>query len=88
MGTMVGATGMTIPREEYFAKELSFTLSRSYGPGRYDKRYEEGGNDYPIDYVRFTEQRNMRVPAVNPPAFSLRRAPIGVQVVRITHHES
>lgn len=57
---MVGATGMTIPREEYFAKELSFTLSRSYGPGRYDKRYEEGGNDYPIDYVRFTEQRNMR----------------------------
>ncbi len=57
---MVGATGMTIPREEYFAKELSFTLSRSYGPGRYDRRYEEGGNDYPIDYVRFTEQRNMR----------------------------
>lgn len=57
---MVGATGMTIPREEYFAKELSFTLSRSYGPGRYDRRYEEGGQDYPIDYVRFTEQRNMR----------------------------
>ena len=57
---MVGATGMTIPREEYFMKELSFTLSRSYGPGRYDKRYEEGGQDYPIDYVRFTEQRNMR----------------------------
>ncbi len=57
---MVGATGMTIPREEYFMKELSFMLSRSYGPGRYDKRYEEGGQDYPIDYVRFTEQRNMR----------------------------
>ena len=57
---MVGATGMTIPREEYFLKELSFTLSRSYGPGRYDRRYEEQGNDYPLDYVRFTEQRNMR----------------------------
>ena len=57
---MVGATGMTIPREEYFLKELSFTLSRSYGPGRYDRHYEEEGHDYPVDHVRFTEQRNMR----------------------------
>ena len=57
---MVGATGMTIPREDYFLKELSFTLSRSYGPGRYDRHYEEEGHDYPVDYVRFTEQRNMR----------------------------
>ena len=57
---MVGATGMTIPREDYFLKELSFTLSRSYGPGRYDRQYEEEGHDYPVDQVRFTEQRNMR----------------------------
>lgn len=57
---MVGATGMTIPREEYYLKELSFALSRSYGPGRYDSRYEHEGRDYPADYVRFTEQRNMR----------------------------
>jgi predicted dehydrogenase/threonine dehydrogenase-like Zn-dependent dehydrogenase len=57
---MVGATGMTIPRQEYYLKELSFTLSRSYGPGRYDRGYEEEGHDYPVDYVRFTEQRNMR----------------------------
>lgn len=57
---MVGATGMTIPRESYYLKELSFTLSRSYGPGRYDRRYEEAGLDYPLDYVRFTEQRNLR----------------------------
>lgn len=57
---MVGATGMTVPRDEYFLKELSFTLSRSYGPGRYDRRYEEEGHDYPLDYVRFTEQRNLR----------------------------
>jgi predicted dehydrogenase len=57
---MVGATGMTVPREDYYLKELSFTLSRSYGPGRYDRHYEEEGRDYPIDYVRFTEQRNMR----------------------------
>ncbi|HMP89041.1 MAG TPA: bi-domain-containing oxidoreductase [Kiritimatiellia bacterium] len=57
---MVGATGMEIPREQYFRKELSFTLSRSYGPGRYDTTYEEEGVDYPVDFVRFTEQRNMQ----------------------------
>lgn len=56
---MVGATGMQIPREDYYLKELSFTLSRSYGPGRYDPTYEEDGLDYPFDYVRFTEQRNL-----------------------------
>lgn len=57
---MVGATGMTVPREEYYLKELSLSLSRSYGPGRYDRDYEEDGHDYPVDYVRFTEQRNLR----------------------------
>ncbi len=57
---MVGATGMTVPREDYYLKELSLSLSRSYGPGRYDRGYEEEGHDYPIDYVRFTEQRNLR----------------------------
>jgi predicted dehydrogenase/threonine dehydrogenase-like Zn-dependent dehydrogenase len=57
---MVGATGMTVPREEYYLKELSLSLSRSYGPGRYDRDYEEEGHDYPIDHVRFTEQRNLR----------------------------
>ena len=57
---MVGATGMELPRELYFRKELTFALSRSYGPGRYDPTYEEEGIDYPPDYVRFTEQRNMQ----------------------------
>jgi predicted dehydrogenase len=55
----VGAVGMEIPRRPYYDKELSFFLSRSYGPGRYDPVYEEGGVDYPIGYVRWTEQRNM-----------------------------
>ena len=55
----VGAVGMEIPRRPYYDKELSFFLSRSYGPGRYDPLYEEGGVDYPIGYVRWTEQRNM-----------------------------
>lgn len=57
---MVGATGMEIPRELYFRKELTFALSRSYGPGRYDATYEELGWDYPVDHVRFTEQRNLQ----------------------------
>ncbi|MCG3150446.1 MAG: Inositol 2-dehydrogenase/D-chiro-inositol 3-dehydrogenase [Verrucomicrobiae bacterium] len=56
---MVGVTGMEIPRDIFFRKELDFRLSRSYGPGRYDPSYEEHGLDYPIGYVRWTEQRNM-----------------------------
>ncbi|MEP7271868.1 MAG: zinc-binding alcohol dehydrogenase, partial [Acidobacteriota bacterium] len=57
--SMVGAVGMDIPRKPYFEKELQLRLSRSYGPGRYDPQYEEGGIDYPIGYVRWTERRNM-----------------------------
>ena len=54
-----GAVGLTIPRNIYFKKELSFINSRSYGPGRYDPVYEEAGVDYPIGYVRWTEGRNL-----------------------------
>ncbi len=56
---VVGAVHMDIPREDYFKKEISVVISRSYGPGRYDPAYEEGGHDYPYGYVRFTERRNM-----------------------------
>jgi polar amino acid transport system substrate-binding protein len=56
---MVGVTGMEVPRDIYYRKELDFRLSRSYGPGRYDPLYEEQGIDYPIGYVRWTEGRNM-----------------------------
>lgn len=56
---VVGAVRMDIPREDFFKKEISIVISRSYGPGRYDPFYEESGNDYPLAYVRFTEQRNM-----------------------------
>ena len=55
----VGAVGMSIPRRPYYDKELQFIVSRSYGPGRYDPAYEEGGQDYPIGYVRWTEGRNL-----------------------------
>ena len=55
----VGAVGMQIPRDIYYKKELELKISMSYGPGRYDPSYEEGGVDYPYDYVRWTEQRNL-----------------------------
>jgi predicted dehydrogenase/threonine dehydrogenase-like Zn-dependent dehydrogenase len=55
----VGAVGTTLPRKPYYEKELDFRISRSYGPGRYDPAYEDDGHDYPIGYVRWTENRNM-----------------------------
>jgi len=56
---MIGVTQMNIDRRPYYEKELTFTIARSYGPGRYDSNYEEKGVDYPIGHVRFTEGRNM-----------------------------
>lgn len=56
---MVGAMGMDLERPDFYNRELDFVISRSSGPGRYDADYEERGVDYPIGYVRWTEQRNM-----------------------------
>ena len=56
----VGNVGMELPRRLYYDKEIDFRISRSYGPGRYDAEYEEKGRDYPIGYVRWTENRNMQ----------------------------
>jgi predicted dehydrogenase/threonine dehydrogenase-like Zn-dependent dehydrogenase len=56
----IGITKMDLPWELYYHKELDFSFSRSYGPGRYDPNYEEAGIDYPIGHVRWTEQRNMQ----------------------------
>lgn len=55
---LVGVVGLELSRADFYAKEISFQVSCSYGPGRYDSSYEEKGNDYPIGYVRWTEQRN------------------------------
>lgn len=57
---VVGDVGMKLRRRPYFEKELSLVVSRSYGPGRYDPAYEVHGVDYPLPYVRWTEQRNMQ----------------------------
>jgi predicted dehydrogenase len=56
---LVGVVGLNLKREDIFPKELDFYISTSYGPGRYDPQYEEKGLDYPIGYVRWTENRNM-----------------------------
>ncbi len=55
---LVGVTGLELSRDDFFKKELTFQVSASYGPGRYDPNYEDKGQDYPVGFVRWTEQRN------------------------------
>jgi predicted dehydrogenase/threonine dehydrogenase-like Zn-dependent dehydrogenase len=57
---LVGDVGLNLNRGDFYAKELDFLVSTSYGPGRYDPVYEEQGQDYPLAYVRWTENRNMQ----------------------------
>ena len=56
---LVGVTGLELQRADFYEKELTFQVSASYGPGRYDSSYEDGGNDYPYGLVRWTASRNM-----------------------------
>jgi predicted dehydrogenase len=76
---VVGQVGTDVPRDLYFRRELSLTVSMSYGPGRYDPEYEERGRDYPLPYVRWTEGRNLE-------AFLDLVAAGGVNVGRLTTH--
>lgn len=55
---LVGVVGLELSRDDFYKKELSFQVSCSYGPGRYDPVYEDAGQDYPVGYVRWTAQRN------------------------------
>jgi predicted dehydrogenase/NADPH:quinone reductase-like Zn-dependent oxidoreductase len=79
---VVGNTQVDLPWKTTYEKEIEVRYSRSYGPGRYDSSYEWGGADYPIGYVRWTEQRNfdaclylMKTGALNVAALTTRRAP-------------
>ena len=80
---IVGGVELNIPRSPFYDKEVEIKFSRSYGPGRYDKNYEEKGIDYPIGYVRWTENRNMQsfldlvfASSINPKALSSKVFPI------------
>jgi predicted dehydrogenase/threonine dehydrogenase-like Zn-dependent dehydrogenase len=55
---LIGVVGLELSRADFYEKELSFQVSCSYGPGRYDAEYEDKGHDYPIGFVRWTQQRN------------------------------
>ena len=55
---LVGVVGLNISRADFYEKELTFQVSCSYGPGRYDDNYEQKGIDYPLPFVRWTEKRN------------------------------
>ncbi|MDP9192359.1 MAG: bi-domain-containing oxidoreductase [Acidobacteriota bacterium] len=72
----IGNVGTDLPRKPYFEKELAFRVSRSYGPGRYDDDYERKGHDYPHDYVRWTENRNMQAFATMVASGSVQLAPL------------
>jgi len=83
----VGATGLELKRDALYKKELSVQISCSYGPGRYDPDYEDKGGEYPLPYVRWTEQRNfaavldllvakaLRTDVLTTHRFSIERAP-------------
>ena len=84
---IVGDVGLALQRHEFYAKELDVLISCSYGPGRYDPVYEDEGQDYPLAYVRWTENRNMQeylrllaekrisIEALSPETFSVDQAP-------------
>lgn len=57
---LTGVTGLELSRADFYEKELTFQVSCSYGPGRYDPDYEEAGQDYPFGFVRWTAQRNFQ----------------------------
>lgn len=80
---LVGVVGLDINRSDFFKKELSFQVSCSYGPGRYDESYEEKGHDYPIGYVRWTEKRNFEAVLSALEKGQLSVAPLITEVVPI-----
>jgi predicted dehydrogenase/threonine dehydrogenase-like Zn-dependent dehydrogenase len=89
---VVGKTKVDLPWEYAFGKEIEVRFSRSYGPGRYDPAYEWAGSDYPIGYVRWTEQRNfeaclqcMRAGSIDLASLTTRRAPF-TEALQIYQH--
>jgi len=85
---LVGVIGLDIKRSDFFEKELSFQVSCSYGPGRYDEHYEQKGIDYPVAYVRWTEKRNFEAVLAVISAGGLQVKPLITEIVGLSNFET
>ncbi|MEZ5031456.1 MAG: bi-domain-containing oxidoreductase [Saprospiraceae bacterium] len=84
---LVGVAPLVLDRADFFEKELTFQVSCSYGPGRYDPYYEQKGQDYPIGFVRWTEQRNFEAVLQAMAAGQLQVRPLITQVVDLEDYQ-
>lgn len=85
---LVGVIGLDISRSDFYEKELSFQVSCSYGPGRYDEQYEQQGIDYPLPYVRWTEKRNFEAVLLAIANGSVQVKPLITEVVDLDAYQS
>jgi len=85
---LVGVIGLDIKRSDFYEKELSFQVSCSYGPGRYDEQYEQRGQDYPLPYVRWTEKRNFQAVLEAISIGSIQVKPLITELVDLPQYES
>jgi len=83
---LVGVVGLDLQRSDFYEKELTFQVSCSYGPGRYDDAYEAQGHDYPIGFVRWTEQRNFEAVLAAIADRRLQVQPLITEVVDLTDY--
>lgn len=84
---LVGVIGLNMRRDDFYKKELSFQVSCSYGPGRYDDNYENKGQDYPLPYVRWTEKRNFETILQTISSGTLSVRPLITEEVNLNQYE-
>ncbi|GHV04217.1 oxidoreductase [Bacteroidia bacterium] len=84
---LVGVVGLDIRRDDFYKKELSFQVSCSYGPGRYDENYENRGQDYPVGFVRWTEKRNFEAVLYAISSGALDVKPLISEIVPLNEYE-
>ncbi len=83
---LVGVIGLNLRRSDFYDKEISFQVSCSYGPGRYDDDYEQKGRDYPIGYVRWTEKRNFETILESMSKGRLKLKPLITEVIELVDY--
>ena len=84
---LTGVTGLHLNRRDFYEKEISFRVSSSYGPGRYDDDYEVKGNDYPLPFVRWTAKRNFEAVLGAMSTGTLDVKPLISEVVPVEHYQ-